>query len=62
MNEYLGVTQIAKAMNMNRSYIKAEILAGRLKAQKVGNSYMIAKADFEAWRDSPKRGSRQKAE
>lgn len=62
MDMYFSVSDIAREMNMNRSYIKAEIAAGRLKAQKIGNSYVITKTDFEVWRNSPKRGSRQKAE
>lgn len=63
MNEYVGVTQIAKEMKMSRRYILDEIERGNLKATKgIGNSYVIAKSDFEAWRDNPKRGSRQKAE
>jgi len=43
-----------------RAYIKAEIVAGRLPAQKVGSSYIIAVADFREWLANPKRGSRSK--
>lgn len=60
-NNLLTVTQAATLAACNRSYIKAEIAAGRLPASKIGSQWIIAAADFEAWMANPKRGSHQPA-
>lgn len=57
--DVLSVSQAAEAAGFNRSYIKFEIGHGRLRATKnATGGYEIASADFEAWLDNPKRGSR----
>lgn len=57
--DVITVTQAAEAAGFNRSYIKFEIAYGRLPATKnATGGYEISRPDFEAWLDSPKRGSR----
>lgn len=53
------VTQAATLAACNVAYIRAEIAAGRLPAEKVGSQWIIARVDFDAWMANPKRGSRQ---
>lgn len=45
----LDVNAIARATGFNRSYIKAEIKAGRLKALKEGREHRIHVADYVEW-------------
>ncbi len=61
----LGVRRIAEMTGFNRSYIKAEIKAGRLLSRLetplVGKPYHeIQPADFVAWVNTSKRGNRAK--
>lgn len=56
----ISVTEAANETTFNRSYIKAEIAAGRLPATKVGHYWTIDRADFDAWLSNPRRGSRAK--
>lgn len=56
----LSVTQVAEKAGVLRAYVKAEIVAGRLPAAKIGNQYVIKEADFQAWMSNPRRGSRSK--
>lgn len=57
---YLGVTEVATLVGMNRRHVNAEIKRGNLVAQKVGKQNMISQKDFEAWRLKPRFGSRKK--
>lgn len=52
------VTQAAALASCNRSYIKAEITAGRLPAKKIGTQWLITREAFTAWMANPRRGSR----
>jgi hypothetical protein len=54
MQEY-SAAQVAEKYQYNKSYVKAEILRGKLKARKVGNQYVIKATDAQAWFDSLKR-------
>jgi hypothetical protein len=61
----LGVRRIAELTGFNRSYIKAEIKAGRLISRlvpaSIGKPYHeIQPQDFIVWANNPKRGSRTK--
>lgn len=58
-DQFLSVTEAAERAGVNRSFIKAEIKAGRLAAKKIGNQYAIHLPGFIPWLNSPKRGSRQ---
>lgn len=54
------VTQAAALADCNVSYIRAEIDAGRLSAEKIGNQWVITREAFDVWMQNPRRGSRQK--
>lgn len=56
----ITVTQAATLASCNRSYIKAEITAGRLPAEKIGTQWLITREAFAKWLANPKRGSRQR--
>jgi len=60
MTTLITVTQAADRSGFNRAYIGAEIRRGNLKATKVGSQYNIEEADFLAWMQKPRRGSRSK--
>lgn len=57
--EGLTISKVAAFAHCTRDYIKQEINAKRLAAHKVGTQYEIEKADFLAWADNPRRGSRR---
>ncbi|MEK7133777.1 MAG: helix-turn-helix domain-containing protein [Patescibacteria group bacterium] len=44
---HFSVSEIAKIMGVSRVAILKKITAGRLRAQKVGRNYIIARADLE---------------
>lgn len=56
----LTVTQAAALADCNVSYIRAEIDAGRLPAEKIGNQWVITREAFDTWIQNPRRGSHQK--
>lgn len=56
----MSVTQAATRSGFTRRYINAEIKAGRLIAERVGNQHIIEGSDFELWMRNPRRGSRTK--
>lgn len=41
MNDYLSVTEFAKAHNSDTSWIRRMIAAGRIEAVKIGNQWAI---------------------
>lgn len=55
----ISVTEAAARSGLTRTYIKAEIVAGRLPATKnATGGYEIAETDFAAWMANPRRGQR----
>lgn len=46
--EFLSVREVAEMKNISVRRVNAIILGGKLSAQKIGNSYVIARADAEA--------------
>lgn len=55
----VSVTDAAKEMGFNRSYISAEIRRGNLAATKnATGGYEIRLADLREWLAKPRRGSR----
>lgn len=62
-DSFLSTGDAAERARVDVSYIKAEIKAGRLYAQKIGNGrtsgYAIHPDDFRKWMANPRRGSRR---
>lgn len=58
----LDVDAIVRATGFNRSYIKAELKAGRLSGMKEGREWRIAVDDYMRWYQSPQRGKSQRKE
>jgi len=48
--ELLTCEQAAREDGSSPRYIRAEIQLGRLKAQKIGRDWLIARKEFNAWR------------
>lgn len=57
MKEY-SAAEVAEKYGFNRSYVKAEIGRGKLKARKVGNQYVIKATDAQAWFEAGNRRKR----
>lgn len=55
------VTELAVKAGCSRTYIKAQIRSGVLKARRVGNQYQISNASAKAWLNNPRRGSHSKS-
>lgn len=59
----ISVSDAAEAAGVNRSYVKAEIVAGRLAAIKnATGAYEITQQEFRRWQNNPRRGSRKRSE
>jgi hypothetical protein len=58
MDVGISAATIAKTHGFNPSYIRAEIKAGRLKAEKIGRDWFIDKDEYHRWMNNPKRKSR----
>jgi excisionase family DNA binding protein len=50
MKEYITVREVGKALDKSKDWVYRHIRAGNLKAILVGNQYIIAKEDFEAFK------------
>ncbi|NJL56026.1 hypothetical protein HC928_13205 [bacterium] len=57
--QHSGVLEGTKLETAKR-YIQQEIADGRLRAEKIGNQYVIRQGDADAWLNNPRRGSRSK--
>jgi excisionase family DNA binding protein len=54
----ISVKEAARRAGVNVSYIRAEIAAGRLRAEKPGTEWIISERAFAAWLRNPRRGTR----
>lgn len=57
---WLSVSEVATRAGVNRSYILAEIRAGRLKTWQPAREHLIHPREFALWMDNPRRGTRGK--
>ena len=57
--DYLTVSQVAALLGCETTYVRADIRAGRLPAEKVGSQWLIRRDHATAWMQNPRRGSRQ---
>lgn len=60
MDVGISASTIAKTHGFNPSYIRAEIKAGRLKAEKIGRDWFIDVKEYNRWLANPRRKSRSK--
>ncbi len=60
MDVGISASTIAKLHGFNPSYIRAEIKAGRLKAEKIGRDWFVDKEEYKRWIANPRRKSRSK--
>jgi excisionase family DNA binding protein len=51
--DFMGTTAAAKALGVSGGRVRQLILAGRLKAEKIGPAWLILVRDLEAVRDRP---------
>ena len=56
--QFLSISDAAQRAGVNVSYVRAEIKAGRLQAEKPGTEWLIRGVDFAAWLANPRRGTR----
>ncbi len=47
--EYYSIAEVAKMAKQSQKTIRRHIAAGKLKAEKVNNSYRIYQDDYERW-------------
>lgn len=52
--DYLSATQAAKILSISPSRVAMLIRAGKLKAEKLGNTWMIHKDDLEEFAKVPR--------
>lgn len=57
---WLSVRDVAERAGVNRSYVLAEIRAGRLKTWQPAREHLIHPREFALWMDNPRRGTRGK--
>ena len=48
VKEYFSAVEVAKIMHISRIAVFKKIKTGRLRAEKIGRNYIIARADLEA--------------
>ena len=48
MNSFIGTKEAAKRLNVSVRRVQALIAAGRLPAEKIGNSYAVRQADLDS--------------
>ena len=51
--KYIGTTQAAKELGLSTGRLRQLILAGRLKAEKIGRTWLILPRDLDAIRNRP---------
>lgn len=60
MDVGISAATIAKLNGFHPSYIRAEIKAGRLKAEKIGRDWFVDRDEYNRWLSNPRRKSRSK--
>lgn len=49
MSKLMSINDIAKMVKRTNEYVRLEIKAGRLKAQKIGRDWVIQEEDYKTW-------------
>jgi ribosomal protein S24E len=60
MDELMTVSQVAEEKGLVTSAVRLAIYTGRLKARKVGQSYIVCRRDAAEWKPAP-RGPKARA-